>query len=145
MENLEFAGNLFDRHNRATGKARLAIPMYTKNLKETILRALADLRWQIAKDKAQHYWMEEGLTGHYYEYYSSMEFKGDIKNYFTEDYILWVTKESTGVQKLDKRVRNTFWRYMPYPQDIKEDLKNRGFAYLELYRKDENIAKSDGY
>jgi len=135
----------FDRHNRAASKSRLAIPMYSKNLKDTILRALADLRWQIAKERAQHYWMEEGLTGHYYEYYTEPELKGDIKSFFIDDYILWITKESQGIQKLDKRVRNAFWRYMPFPQAVKEDLKTRGFAYLDLYKKDENIAMSDGY
>ena len=135
----------FDRHNRATSKSRLAIPMYTKNLKETVLTALGDLRWQIAKERAQHYWMEEGITGHYYEYYTEQGLKGDIKSFFINDYILWITKESQGVQKLDKRVRSAFWRYMPFPQKVKDILKTRGFAYLDLYKKDENIARSDGY
>jgi hypothetical protein len=34
---------------------------------------------------------------------------------------------------------------MPFPQEIKDSLKNRGFVYSELYKKDQNIARSDGY
>ncbi len=34
---------------------------------------------------------------------------------------------------------------MPFPQHIKDNLRNRGFVYNELYKKDQNIAKSDGY
>ena len=32
-----------------------------------------------------------------------------------------------------------------FRKDIKEKLKNRGFVYNELYKKDINISKSDGY
>ncbi|MFW5783523.1 MAG: hypothetical protein ACOCY8_03290, partial [Spirochaetota bacterium] len=52
----------FERYNRASSRGRLAIPMYPKDLRVAVVAALGDLRWQIAKEKAQHYWMEEGLT-----------------------------------------------------------------------------------
>ena len=52
----------FEKYNRGTSRGRVAIPMYSKDLKSAIITALADLRWQVAKEKAQHYWMEEGLT-----------------------------------------------------------------------------------
>ncbi|MFW6207858.1 MAG: hypothetical protein ACOC7X_04065, partial [Spirochaetota bacterium] len=55
----------FERYNRATSRGRVALPMYPKNLRSAIIMAIADLRWQVAKEKAQHYWMEEGLTGNY--------------------------------------------------------------------------------
>lgn len=135
----------FERFNRATSRGRVAIPMYPKELKLAILYALADLRWQIAKEKAQHYWMEEGLTGKYYQWFSEKKFKGDVKEYFINDYILWIMKESEGMQKLDRDVRGIFWRLLPFPQNVKEVLKNRGFFYAELFKKDQNIAASDGY
>lgn len=135
----------FSRTNRATSKARLVIPMYPKNLKVTVLTALADLRWQVAKEKAQHYWMEEGLTGYYYEYFTKEKLKGNIKNHFIADYILWLAWESKGIQRLHKDVRPIFWRYTPFPQKIKDSLKNRGFYYQQLYKKDQNREKSTGY
>ncbi len=135
----------FERFNRASSRGRLAVPMYPKDLKVAIIAALGDLRWQVAKEKAAHYWMEEGLTGWYYQWFTEQKLKGDVKDQFNQDYILWLTKESEGTQKLDRDVRGIFWRYMPFPQDVKEMLKNRGFVYQELYKKDQNRAMSDGY
>ncbi|MBL8967217.1 MAG: hypothetical protein JNG85_09410, partial [Spirochaetaceae bacterium] len=61
----------FDRFNRATSRGRVAVPMYSKSLQNAIVCAVADLRWQVAKEKASYYWMEEGLTGNYYQWFTS--------------------------------------------------------------------------
>jgi hypothetical protein len=135
----------FEKFNRATSRGRIAIPMYPKILPVAVLTALADLRWQVAKEKAQYYWMEEGITGKYYQWFTEKKLRGDVREYFIRDYVLWITKESQGTQKLDREVRGIFWRQMPFPQEIKDSLKNRGFVYSELYKKDQNIARSDGY
>ena len=140
-----FCWEPFDRHNRATSRGRITIPMYPRNLYLAVLTAVADLRWQAAKEKASFYWMEEGLTGHYYQWFQSQKLKGDIKEYFIRDYILWMTKEAEGIQKLDKDVRGTFWRHMPFTKEVKEKLKNRSFVYQELYQRDVNRSMSDGY
>lgn len=132
----------FEKFNRASSRGKVAIPMYPKNLKTAIITALADLRWQVAKEKAQYRWMEEGLTGRYYQWFDGAKMKGDVKEAFIRDYILWVTAESQGMQKLEKDVRGVFWRNIPFPQEIKENLKNRGFVYSELYKKDQNISRS---
>jgi len=140
-----FCWEPFDRHNRATSRGRIVIPMYPKNLFMAMLTAVADLRWQVAKEKASFYWMEEGLTGHYYQWFQAQKLKGDIKEYFIKDYIIWMTKESEGIQKLEKDVRGTFWRYMPFTKPVKEKLKNRNLIYQELYQRDVNRTLSDGY
>jgi hypothetical protein len=135
----------FERFNKATSRGRVAIPLYPKDLRTAILYALGDLRWQVAKERAQHYWMEEGLTGKYYQYFTDKKLKGDVRESFINDYVLWITKESEGTQKLDREARGVFWRNVPFPQEIKDKLKNRGFVYNELYKKDVNISLSDGY
>ncbi|MDR2659451.1 MAG: hypothetical protein LBC27_05610 [Spirochaetaceae bacterium] len=135
----------FDKSNRATSRGRIAIPMYPKNIMLAVLSAVGDLRWQVAKEKASFYWMEEGLTGNYYQWFQAQKLKGDVKAYFIQDYIMWMTKESEGTQKLDKDVRGTFWRYMPFTQAVKEKLKDRNLIYQELYQRDKNRAMSDGY
>ncbi len=135
----------FERFNRASSRGRIAVPMFPKDLKTAVISALADLRWQVAKEKAQHYWMEEGLTGHYFQWFESKKIRGDVKEYFIQDYVLWITKESEGTQKLDREVRGIFWRHVPFPQETKEKLRNRGFLYSELYKKDKNREMSDGY
>ncbi len=135
----------FDRYNRATSRGRIVIPMYSKSLQAAILSAVADLRWQVAKEKASYYWMEEGLTGNYYQWFVSKKLKGDIKEYFIQDYVLWITKESDAVQKMEKEVRSIFWRFIPFSQTIKEKLKGRSYIYQELYQRDVNRSLSDGY
>jgi len=140
-----FCWEPFDRHNRATSRGRIVIPLYPKNLYVAVLTAVADLRWQVAKEKASFYWMEEGLTGNYYQWFQAQKLKGDIKEYFINDYILWMTKEAEGIQKLDKDVRGTFWRFMPFTREVKEKLKTRSFVYQELYQRDVNRTMSDGY
>jgi hypothetical protein len=135
----------FDRFNRATSRGRIAIPMYSKSLNLALLSAVADLRWQVAKEKASYYWMEEGITGHYYQWFTARKLKGDVKEYFIQDYITWITKESEGTQKLDKEVRGMFWRYLPFSQPVKEKLKGRSYVYQDLYQRDVNRTMSDGY
>ncbi len=135
----------FERFNRSTSRGRIAIPMFPKNLKFAVIYALGDLRWNVSKEKAGHYWMEEGLSGHYYQWFSSKKIRGDVRMNFLDDYLLWITKEVDGVQKLEKEVRGIFWRYMPFTQPVKDNLRNRGFVYNELYKKDMNRLASDGY
>jgi hypothetical protein len=135
----------FDKHNRATSRGRIAVPMYSKNLQLAVLTAVGDFRWQVAKEKASFYWMEEGITGNYYQWFQKMKLKGDVKNYFINDYITWLTKESEGTQRLDKELRGVFWRHLPFSKPIKEKLKTRSFIYQELYQRDINRTMSDGY
>jgi hypothetical protein len=135
----------FDRFNRATSRGRIALPMYPKNLYIAVLSAVADLRWQVAKEKASYYWMEEGLTGNYYQWFQKMKLKGDLKEAFIADYIIWMTKESEAIQKLDKEVRGIFWRHIPFSQAIKDKLRDRSYTYQDLYQRDLNRAMSDGY
>ena len=140
-----FCWEPFDRFNRATSRGRIAVPMYPRSLQYAVLSAVADLRWQVAKEKATYYWMEEGITGKYYQWFQKMKLKGDLKEAFIEDYITWMTKESEGTQKLDKELRGVFWRHIPFAQPIKEKLKNRNYVYQELYQRDVNRSLSDGY
>jgi len=140
-----FCWEPFDRYNRVTSRGRIVVPMYPKSLQIAILTAVADLRWQVAKEKASYYWMEEGLTGQYYQWISAQKLKGDLKSFFINDYVLWMTKESEGVQRLDKEVRAIFWRHIPFAQEIKEKLKTRSLIYQELYQRDVNRSMSDGY
>jgi len=135
----------FNRFSRHTSRARLAVPMYPKNLRVSVAYAVGDLRWQAAKEKASYYWMEEGLTGYYYQWFIKQKLKGDVKEFFILDYITWVTRESDGMQKLDKEVRGIFWRFMPFSQPIKDKLRDRSVVYQELYQRDVNKTLSDGY
>jgi hypothetical protein len=140
-----FCWEPFDRYNRITSRGRIVVPMYPRDLKISLLMAVADLRWQVAKEKASYYWMEEGLTGQYYQWIDGQKLKGDLKSYFISDYVLWMTKEADGVQRMEKEVRGIFWRFIPFSQKIKDMLKTRSLVYQELYQRDVNRSMSDGY
>ena len=140
-----FCWEPFDRYNRISSRGRIVLPMYPRDLKIALLMAVADLRWQVAKEKASYYWMEEGLTGQYYQWVERQKLKGDLKSFFISDYVLWMTKEANGTQVMDKELRAIFWRYIPYPQEKKDDLKKRSLVYAELCQRDANRAMSDGY
>lgn len=143
--NLGICWEPYDKYNKATSKGRIAIPIFTRSPILTISMAMGDFRWQTAKELASYHWMEEGLTGRYYEYINENKLKGDMKTMFVEDYILWLTKESQGVQKLHKDVRYLFWRFVPFPDDKKEELSMRGYYYEQLWKKEQVSRMSDGY
>lgn len=128
----------YDKYNKASSKGRIAIPIFCKNPRLAVTIALGDFRWQCAKELAGYHWMDptEGLTGKYYEYITENKIKGDIKTLFIEDYILWITKESEGIQKLNKDARYIFWRNVPFPDKLKEELSLKGYYYNELYKKE---------
>ncbi len=135
----------FDVRQRATSRGRLAIPLYPRSIRMAILYALGDLRWQVAKEYASYRWMEEGITGRYYDYFTENKLRGNIKEEFIKDYIKWITDEWEGRQKLHKDVRMIFWRYIPFPQWKKDELRYRGYYYEDLYKRDMRRAMSDGY
>ncbi|MCL2520850.1 MAG: hypothetical protein FWE37_07635 [Spirochaetaceae bacterium] len=135
----------YERHNKATSRGRIAVPIFTPDVKVAVITALGMLRWETAKEMAAHYWMEEGLTGQYYQYFSDEKLKGDLRAHFVANYVLWITGESEGMQKLEREVRGIFWRNTPFSQERRETLRKRGFVYEELYKKDLNRASSAGY
>ncbi|AWG42778.1 hypothetical protein CR532_02045 [Candidatus Borreliella tachyglossi] len=134
-----------DIKNRAKGRGKILIPMYAKDLKKAIILGVGDFIWELAKEQASFRWMETGITGQYYEYYTKFIRKGNVKNFFLDDYLLWIDKESKGVQKVEKMVRGVMWRNAPFPKDLKEQLSRKSFVYKDLFDKDKNIEMSDGY
>lgn len=143
--------------NKETGRGKIALPLYPEIDSETVvIRALADYRWQKEKEIAGFRWMNEGLTGQYYMYHEGLKadkrkgkktipFNNDLKESFIENYILWIKYESQGIQKLDKDVRKIFWFSIPFPTDIQDSLKDRGFHFKQLWENTQRKAMSDGY
>jgi len=127
----------FNKYNKVSSKGRLAVPVFAKNPKDVIVMAFGDFRWNMAKELAGYHWMEEGITGDYFQYHESIKWKGDLRSKFIYDYYLWITKESEGIQKLEKEVRRIFWFKLPFPDNLKEELSKKGYYYQDLYKKDE--------
>ncbi len=133
-----FCWEPFERYKKNTSLGRIIIPMYPKDLQIAILHALGDFRWQLAKQISGPLWMEEGITGWYFQWFNSNIKKGDIKKRFIMDYIYWIKWEQTGVQKLNKEVREIFWRFIPFNQKTKKALIRISTIYQALYKKEQN-------
>lgn len=126
-----------DKNNKQFGRGRIALPIFTRSPDLSLLSAIGDLRWQAAKEIASYYWMEEGLTGHYYGYSLEAKLKGDLRILFITDYLLWMTKETQGIQKLEQSARYVFWRYVPLNDDDKIRLSKKGYYYNQLWEKEQ--------
>ncbi len=138
-----FCWEPFERGQRNTSSSKLVVPMYSRDLYTAVVYAVGDYRWQIAKELAGQFWMKEGLTGWYFQWFDSNIKKGDIKEKFIEDYILWMKWEQKGVQKLSKEVREIFWRFIPFTRKVKKTLVKMGPVYRELSKKEQNRAVSE--
>ncbi len=138
-----FCWEPFEKRQRNTSSAKLVVPMYPRDLYSAVLYAVGDYRWQIAKELAGQFWMKEGLTGWYFQWFDSTVKRGDIKKKFIEDYILWMKWEQNGVQKLSKEVREIFWRFIPFTRKVKNKLIKMVPVYNELSKKEYNRYISD--
>ncbi|MGB9614467.1 MAG: hypothetical protein ACP5PP_04415 [Fervidobacterium sp.] len=118
------------------GRGRIVVPIFSRKGNEPFFMALGEYRWKLEKELSFGRWMEEGLTGEYYKYLEDSKIKGNPAEHFVKDYVLWVSKEVNGVQKLEKPVREIFWRYIPFDVSIKEKLSHVSYVYQQLWEKD---------
>jgi hypothetical protein len=120
---------------------RLVVPLISdKTPNRIVATALGAYRWQVAKEQAMHYWMEEGLTGTYYQaHIKDRNFRHEQE--FIKEYVLWVTEEAQGRPKLEPESRALFWRYVPFSDERKEQLAHLG-VFRGLIEKDQRRATS---
>ncbi len=126
------------------GRGRVAIPIFSRKGIEPFYQAFGDYRWKLEKELAFGRWMEEGLTGEYYRYLEENKIKGNPAELFSKDYVLWISKESKGIQKLEKQVREIFWHRVPFNDKIKEKLSQLSYVYKELWERDLRKRQREG-
>jgi len=115
---------------------RVVVPLVAdRTPNRSVATALGAYRWQVAKEQAMHYWMEEGLTGQYYQLHiKDRHYRHEQE--FIAEYVLWVTEEAEGRPKLDSETRALFWRVVPFSPERKQEL-----AQLAVFR---NLLEKDG-
>lgn len=126
-------------------KARFVIPQFfLGDLRKNMILAFGRFRWEICKTQKGPQWadpIEGGITGYYFDYISfykknpnlSEEAKERIdehvKNFrsnrerFAQDYLTYIEYESKGIAKLNKVLRDIFYRTMPFAKPIRDKLK----------------------
>lgn len=136
-------------------RSRFLIPIiFNGDLYKNLIYACGHFRWNMNKALVTN-WMdpvEGGLSGAYYDYEQSYkknpELSDDIKdkikkqiksikidrNRFAVDFYDWVVYESQGIPKLNKVLRKIFYRLIPFPRQIRDNIANLP-VYSELHRK----------
>ena len=140
--------------SRKDSPGRLFFPLYfTGKLEETLLTQLAYFRWELQKTLAGYNWtdaVEGGLVGIYYDYIRFYKKNPNIipeakqrleefikktksdKDRFALDYSTWVSYEYEGKLRFNNYVRDIFYRYCPFPENIRQDMSQKpAFAPLE--------------
>jgi len=146
--NTGFCWDPIDPNNKESGRGKVAIPLYSqKKLDDIIAETLGDYLWNKNKSSAGSRWLEEGITGKYYMYHQDLKIqkkKGkdvqvipDLKESFLFHFKQWILEEKIGRNKLPKEVRQMFWINIPYNDEIKKDLSQKGFAYKTLWENDQ--------
>ncbi len=151
-------------NNSRSSRARFIVPtIFNGALEKSLVHSFANFRWELNKMIAGASWMdpvEGGFVGAFYDfsqYYNkmselSLDAKEEIKSLFNKIkidrdrfayyYDKWVTYEKDGVAKINKAVRQIFYRHLPFPSYIRDKLK-----FLPLYEDLEtrftNVRKRD--
>ena len=133
-------------NNSRSTRARLIVPtIFNDSLDKSLIHTFANFRWELNKMIAGAIWMvpvEGGFVGAFYDfsqYYQknselSLEAKEEIKLLFNKIkidrerfaffYERWLVQEKEGIAKINKAVRAIFYRYIPFPKEIRERLRN---------------------
>ncbi|MBN2435443.1 MAG: hypothetical protein JXK07_09295 [Spirochaetes bacterium] len=127
-------------------RARIVVPVhFIGDLKTELAHAFAIYRWELNRTLKGGLWadpVEGGITGAYSDYIQFYKknkklsdearkkiaekirsVRGNTREIFAEDYIMWLTYEKDGVMKLNPVVRDMFYRYIPFKNEIREKLE----------------------
>jgi CRP-like cAMP-binding protein len=143
-------------------KARFAIPqVFIGDLRRMLILALARFRWELCRTQKGPQWadpIEGGITGYYFDYISfykknpnlTEEAKEKIAEHiksfrnnrerFAQDYLTYIEYETKGIPKLNKVLRDIFFRVLPLTKPVREKLKQLP-AFEELEQKLTNIMR----
>lgn len=96
--------------------------MYAKNLQISVLSPPCGPSRQVAKEKGVV--LLDGGRPHrnYYQWFQAQKIKGDVKDHFINDYLLWMLKESEGNTEALREVRSGG---ICRSQEVKAKLKPR--------------------
>ncbi len=126
---------------------RIFMPIFfSEKFAEALLEQIAYFRWELQKTIAGHNWtdpVEGGLVGAYYDYIAFYQKNPDIspeakqrlaefikrtkseKDRFAKDYGTWLEFEYFGRMRMNPAARDVFYRFCPFPADIREEMTKK--------------------
>ncbi len=129
---------------RKNTPGRFFLPLFfSGKLEEQVLTQLAYFRWELNKTVAGYNWtdpVEGGLVGMYYDYIQFYKKNPNLtpeakerltefikntksdKDRFAQEYMLWVLYEYEGNMRLNSYAREIFYRFCPFPENIRADM-----------------------
>jgi hypothetical protein len=141
-------------------RGRIILPLFVNgDLKTLLLEAVAAFRWELTKNILGPDWNNVGIpsiTSEYMDYIQfykkskdlSIEAKEKIttefkrfrtdRDKFVNDYLLWIKYESEGVQRLNRIVRNIFYKHIPFHKTIRDKVAKLP-AYADMHNRFTNI------
>lgn len=141
-------------------RGRIVLPLFVSgDLKTLLLEAIAAFRWELTKNILGPDWNNVGIpsiTSEYMDYIQfykknkdlTIEMKEKIaiefkrfrtdRDKFVNDYLLWIKYESEGVQRLNRVVRNIFYKHIPFTKEIRDKISKLP-AYTDIHNRFSNI------
>jgi hypothetical protein len=133
---------------KRTTPGRGFVPMFMQNdLKTMLIKMTGEFRWEMCKRVQGGRWndvTDPSLTSEYYDYLlfykRNRDLNADMKeaikkelaqarnNYktvFVNNYLNWITYESSGALRLSKFTRKMMMAYCTFPADIRKTLEQR--------------------
>jgi CRP-like cAMP-binding protein len=144
---------------RKNTPGRIFLPLfYSEKIDDAVLALMASFRWELQKTIAGVKWtdpVEGGVVGAYYDYIGFYKKNPSLsttakeklhefvkktrsdKDRFSQDYIAWLNFEYEGKIKLNQVARDIFYRYCPFPADIRKEMAKKPL-YADLENKYQN-------
>ncbi|MCB1192669.1 MAG: cyclic nucleotide-binding domain-containing protein [Leptospiraceae bacterium] len=143
-------------------RGRIVLPIFvTGDLKTMLMEAIAAFRWELCKSILGADWNNVGIpsiTADYTDYVQffkksrdlSIEVKEKLavelkrfrndRDKFVHDYLHWIKYESDGVPRVNKVVRNMFYRHIPFSKEVRDRVSKLP-AFAEIHNRFTNIRK----
>ncbi len=143
-----------------TSHGRIVIPIFaTGDLYTMLALAIAAFRWELTKSVMGSDWNNMSLSSitadytDYVQFYKknkdlSIEIKDKLssefkrfrtdRDRFSNDYLNWLQYESKGALKLNKVVRNIFYKHVPFKKELRDHLSKQP-AFTEIHNRFKNI------
>ena len=135
---------------------RFLLPAFSDESLDTLMiRLVGNFRWELCRTLMGTGWndiTQPSLTSEYADYVQFYKtnkelsddakarvktqiskYRGNTRDMFTADYEVWIRNESKGNLRLNKVVRQIFFKYCPFSRDIRRHLE-RHPAYADLIR-----------
>lgn len=145
-------------------RGRITVPHFImEKLDSLVIGFFGAYRWEIVKELLGPLWndiTQMSITAEYTDYVQyfkknkdlSLEMRDKIhmefkkfrsdKDRFVNDYNKWIEFESHGRPMANKVVRAMFYRHIPFPKEIRDNIKEMP-AYMDVHRRFVNLRRKD--